>query len=259
MSTPTPMTIAELTTTDVGGAGAFDVLMRSVKSHLEEEFKGQRIRGSDYSTVYLGSMNLAMQTAMSFLLQGKKAGLELALLEKQVLLADKELEKADKELLILDANLEILQANLTKIPAEVALLTAQAGLTNQQKLNAVTEGLVLLAQECKLKAEYDQIRAATLRTNEETALVVQKIATERAQTQALGVDENSVIGKQKTLYSAQAAGFIRDAEQKVAKLLADTWSVRRTTDEGTVADSVNQLHDASVGRAITKLLEGVGA
>jgi hypothetical protein len=70
---------------------------------------------------------------------------------------------------------------------------------------------------------------------------------------------DSVVGRQKALYQAQTDGFTRDAEQKAAKLLVDTWSVRRTTDEGTVADGTNMLNDATVGRAITKLLDGVGA
>jgi hypothetical protein len=41
--------------------------------------------------------------------------------------------------------------------------------------------------------------------------------------------------------------------------MVDTWNVRRTTDEGTVADSVNNLNDAAVGRAVNKLLAGVNA
>ena len=68
-----------------------------------------------------------------------------------------------------------------------------------------------------------------------------------------------MIGKQKALYGAQTDGVKRDAEQKAAKLLADTWSVRRTTDEATVADATNKLNDATVGRAIEKLLSGIGA
>ena len=73
------------------------------------------------------------------------------------------------------------------------------------------------------------------------------------------MDDNSVIGKQKALYGAQTEGFTRDAEQKAAKLMVDSWNVRRTTDEGTVADSTNMLNDAAVGRAVNKLLSGVGA
>ena len=135
----------------------------------------------------------------------------------------------------------------------------EAQLLTQQIANAVIEGEVLTAQKCKLQAEFDLTQAQTLRTNEEILLLTQKVATEKAQTLAIGVDADSVVGKQKALYSAQTAGFSRDAEQKAAKILVDSWSVRRTTDEATVADATNKLYDTSVGAAITKLLTGVGA
>jgi hypothetical protein len=98
-----------------------------------------------------------------------------------------------------------------------------------------------------------------LQTTAQTSLVQQKIATEKAQTIATGVDDNSVIGKQKLLYGAQTDGFKRDAEQKAAKMLIDTWNVRRTTDEGTVADDTNRLSDATIGRAVEKVMAGIGA
>jgi len=211
------LVISEFTAASLTGTGVFDVLMQAVKTHLDGEFTKGRIKGPEYSTVYLGSLDLAMQTGLAFLLQKRKNDLEAQLIEKQI------------------------------------------ELTNQQTLNAVTEGLVLVAQECKLKAEFDLTQAQALKTNEELALLAQKVATERAQVTALGVDDDSVIGRQKALYLAQTNGFTRDAEQKAAKLMADTWSVRRTTDEATVADTTNLLNDATVGRAITKLLAGVGA
>jgi hypothetical protein len=61
------------------------------------------------------------------------------------------------------------------------------------------------------------------------------------------------------LYKAQADGFVRDAEQKAAKIMADTWNVRRTTDEAVVADGTNKLSDANIGKAIGKLLTGINA
>lgn len=213
----TPITVDDLTQATLQGTGVFDVLMRANKAHLEAEFAKGRIKGSEYSTVYLGAVTQVMQTALQFVLAREEARLKNELLEKQALLVV------------------------------------------QQTANAVLEGAVLVAQECKLRAEFDLTTASILKTNQETALLSQKVATERAQVTALGVDDNSVLGKQKTLYQAQTDGFKRDAEQKAAKLMADTWNVRRTTDEATVADGTNQLNDAAVGRAIGKLLTGIGA
>jgi hypothetical protein len=138
-------------------------------------------------------------------------------------------------------------------------ISLENDLLQEQINNAVLEGKVLVAQECKLRAEYDLTLATITKTGKESDLLSQKILTEKAQIMELGVDDNSVIGKQKVLYQAQTDGFKRDAEQKGTKILIDTWNARRMTDDGTVADTVNKLDDATLGRAVTKLLAGMGA
>lgn len=139
-----------------------------------------------------------------------------------------------------------------KTKAEITLL-------DQQLLNAQSERTVLVAQECKLRAEYDATMEQKLRAAAETTLLNQKLITERSQTQAVGVEEDSVVGRQKKLYEAQTTGFTRDSEQKAADLMIRTWATRRTTDEATAANATNMLDDSAVGRAVTKLLNGIGA
>lgn len=234
----TAIAVTDLTAATLEGSGVFDVLMRANKAHLEAEFAKGRIKGAEYATVYLGSLTQVMQTALSFLLAKEKTDLEAQLIQKQIQLAQVEIDKAS--------------ATLLQIEAQTALI-------NQQKLNAITENTVLVAQECKLRAEYDLTLASILKVNQETALLTQKVATERAQITSMGVDADSVLGRQKGLYVAQTNGFVRDAEQKAAKLMVDSWNVRRTTDEATSANTTNKLDDAAVGRAVTKLLDGVGA
>jgi hypothetical protein len=191
----------------------------------------------------------------------------------QVQVALAEVEKTRLEV-------EILTLSKDKIPAEIAHLQAQTAMVGQQRINliseelginaktlltnkqadnAIIEGTVLAAQKCKLTAEYDLLLAQALKTASETSLLNQKIATEKAQTTSLGVAADSILGKQKALYQAQTDGFTRDAEQKAAKLMVDSWNVRRTTDEGTVADGTNKLADSYVGRVVDKLISGVGA
>lgn len=213
----TPVTLTALTAGTVDGAGIFDALMRAQKAHLDAEFTSGRIKGAEYASVYLGSIQAVMQAALQFILQ-----------KDSVALAAK------------------------KLQAEVELV-------KQQILNAQVEQGVLLASECKLRAEFDSIQEQTLRIASETALINQKLLTERAQTVAMGVDPDSVIGRQKGLYAAQTNGYTRDAEQKAADLMIKSWATRRTTDEGTVADATNMLYDQAVGRAVNKLLTGVGA
>ena len=276
----TPITLNDLTLATLDGTGVFDVLMRANKAHLEAEYSKNRIKGSEYATVYLGSLEAVLNSALQFLLQKDKIALEAQLIEQQILLAQVEVIKANAQVLQTQAQTElvkqqtanalaelaILQANALKIPAEIAHLQAQTAMVNQQKANLVLEadnipkqGAVLVGQKCKLDAEFDLLKTTNLKTAEEQALLAWKTTTEKAQTTALGVDADSVIGKQKALYGAQTSGFTRDAEQKAADLMTKTWMTRRTTDEATVADGVNMLNDAAVGRAVNKLLSGVGA
>ena len=208
MSTPTPyenvdITLPEFTEAILDGSGVFDVLMRSTKAHLEEEYQKNRIKGAEYATVYLGAMQYVMQTSLELLLQKRRAALEAALLEEKIITEKK--------------------------------------------------------QQCKLDAEFDLLQANVLKAAAESELLAQKLATERAQISTMGVDTDSVIGRQKALYHAQTDGFKRDAEQKAAKILADSWGVRRSTDEGEQANATNMLDNATIGRAINKLLSGVGA
>jgi len=216
--------ISDLTEATVDGTGVFDTLMRANKAHLEQEFRLGRIKGPEYSTVYLGSLEAVMNAALAFVLQREKTQEELALLRAQT----------------------------EKVEAETALV-------EQQRLNAIIEGTVLQAQKCKLDAEFDLLQSSKLKTNQETQLLLWKTNTEMAQTQGSGVDLDSVVGRQKALYQAQTNGFARDAEQKAAKIMVDSWNVRRTTDEGTSANSTNRLDDSRVGSAVQRMLAGIGA
>ncbi len=45
--------------------GVFDDLMEAMNSHLDAQFKLGRITGTDFSTVYLGAMQSAIQQAVA--------------------------------------------------------------------------------------------------------------------------------------------------------------------------------------------------
>ena len=247
-----PIELVDLTQATIEGAGAFDVLMRAMKGHLEQEFSKNRIKGPEYSQVYLGSLQSVMSTALQFLMAKNQANQEVRLKELQIELARVEVQKAQAQLAQIQAQSQNLAAQKLQIEAETAL-------TVQKTANAVIEATVLTAQECKLRAEYDNLLLAKGRTTAETSLLEQKIVTEKAQVTSLGVDDDSVVGRQKLLYKAQTDGFQRDAEQKAAKLMVDSWNARRMTDDATAATDVNQLTDPFIGRAVSKLLAGINA
>ena len=234
----TNMPVERLTEAKLTGKGVFDVLMQSVKLHLEQEYNQNRIRGTEYSQVYLGSMTAILEQSTRFLLDKDKSFYEIALVEAQVRLADAQVRLVEKQIEKEDQEAALRAAQVAKINREILTMDISDNLLTAQ---------VLLAQAQKIS------------TDAQSALVIQKTNTEKAQTLAAGVDVDSVVGKQKALYQSQIDGFKRDAEQKAAKLMVDSWNVRRTTDEGTVADSTNMLNDATIGRAVKKLLAGVEA
>lgn len=234
----TPITVEELTTKALDGTGVFDTLMIATRQHLEREFQDGRIKHQEYAEVYLGSLTQVLQTSVSFLLTKDDSYQKALLTEAQVRLAEIQLEIA----------------GYTK-----ELTAAQVDKTKQETKNLILEGANLERQGCILDAQFDLLKSQILQTEAQIALTEQKKLTEKAQISGNGVDPDSVIGKQKALYQAQTDGFARDAEQKAAKLLIDTWNVRRTTDDGTVADGTNMLNDATIGRAVNKVLAGVGA
>lgn len=240
---PKPITLEDLTQAKVDGTGAFDTLMRAMVGHLELEFNKGRLRGADYANVYLNSLTPVLQNSVVFLLQKDEAAGKAALVEAQVRLTEVQILLAEAELAREILNKELIAAQVEKTKAE----TVNLG----QQLNN------LMAEECVLKSQFDINKSQNLQVVSQTSLVNQKVATEKAQTSGIGVEPASVIGKQIALYTAQADGFVRDAEQKAAKILIDTWNVRRTTDVGTVADATNKLNDVNIGRAVEALLGGV--
>lgn len=247
-----PITLADLTEGKLGGTGTFDVLMKTAGLHVQQEFDKNRIKGQDYAQVYLTAMQYVLQNSVVFLLQKDEAANKANLVLAQIKQTEAQIKLTELQGLLVQK--EIDRDLLTR-----ELLTAQAAKVRAETVNVITENDSLLAQQCLLKAQYDLTMVQKLQTTAQTSLVQQKIATEKAQVVDTGVDENSVVGRQKALYKAQTDGFQRDAEQKAAKMLIDTWNVRRTTDENTVADAVNMLNDATIGRAVLKVLTGVGA
>lgn len=56
---------------DWTGTGIFDVLMSAVNKNIESQYMKNRITGSDYATVYLGSIQAVLQQSMEYALREK--------------------------------------------------------------------------------------------------------------------------------------------------------------------------------------------
>lgn len=93
--------VSDLTALGTDGTGVFDQLMEAVNKLLTEQYERGRIRGTDYANVYLGSMQWAMQQAVTFLLNRQKAELEPDLIQAQIDQLNKTLDKLDAEIALL--------------------------------------------------------------------------------------------------------------------------------------------------------------
>ena len=248
------ITVSDLTDGEnsLTGTGIFDHLMKAMEAHVEREYSKGRIKGGDYATVYLGALQSVMSHSLQFILSEQRSDLEAQLLQEQI-------QNTIAERAGIESQTALSDQQTANLQAQKLQTYAQTSLVEQQEANAVIEGTVLTAQECKLRGEYDLIMEQKLKTVAETALLMQKKVTEQAQTSGTGVGPDSVIGKQIQLYDAQRQGYLRDAEQKAAKLLVDTWNVRKTMDDTTLADGTNNLSDVKVGDAVRTMLQGVEA
>lgn len=256
------ITMDQLTTTEIGGDGAFDKLMQAFSAHIQKEYDCNRIRGTDYSTVYLGGLQSAMDQSIRFLLDRDNAELiqaQIALTNKKILLADKEIELMQAQIEKMEFERDLTEQQVENLKCEKLKCEAEIANINQDTQNKTIQETVLVAQECKLRAEFDLLTEQKVKTSSEIGLLNQKKVTEQAQTQAAVIEPNSVIGKQTALYQAQTEGYARDAEQKAAKIMIDTWGVRRTTDEGTLPSPTNKLEDSNIGQVVGKMLSGINA
>ena len=205
--------------------GAFDALMRAALEHVQQEYTAGRIKGAEYAQVYLGAITAAFSNSTQFLLGQLNADKQRELIDAQIAKTEKESEAIDATVALTNAQITKIQAELSKIGAETTLLVKQL----------------------------DKVDA-------EITVLEQRKLTEEAQILDVvnGNTVAGVIGKQKTLYQAQTDGFARDAEHKMAKLMADVWSVQRTTDEG-VNTAGTGMTDPEIAAVINKARAGIGA
>ena len=87
--------------TNSGGTGVFDKLMESINSQIETQYLSNRITGSDYATVYLGSLQAALTQSIQFTMQEELTEAQIegviadnALKAKQQLLVDAQIKAA---------------------------------------------------------------------------------------------------------------------------------------------------------------------
>lgn len=176
---------------------------------------------------------------------GTQLPLEVANLTKQGNILTAEASQKAKDLEISTYQLA------TRLPIETANLTKQGTLLDIEVTQKAKElDIATYELSTKLPAEVASI-------NKQTDLYERKRLTEVAQLDGTAIGATSVLGVQHSLITAQKDGFARDAEQKVAKIMLDTWVTRVNNDIGEQNNS-NLLKDNNLGAVVTKMFTGIG-
>lgn len=236
--------VTDLTGGALDEAGVFDELMRSFKSHIQEEHTARRITDQNYSTVYLGGMESAMRAALEFVLNKELNNARIEQIQKQN-------EKLDKDTALVDAQIALINKQIEQATAEIALINARvvteghnSDLVQENAVNAGKQGVILDKQAQKVDADKD------VAIEQKFNLQAQRMDTVNSLPVA------GSIGKQKELYQAQIDGFARDAEQKLSKMLLDAWSVSRTTNDAVEVPS--EANNTSIDNVLAYAKTGIG-
>ena len=265
-----PMTVEQLTEGVVGGSGVFDEMMKAVTAHLTEQFEKNRITGGDYAKVYLGSIQTTMQQAIAFLLGKDRAYLENLALRESLQLATITRIRAQADIELAKAQIQIAHYSLAKIQLEALTAKNQYALSKMALVTGYNGVLTSEAQVLLTNEQYEIARAQTRETNsdgnqiegillheknlkqKQVLLVGEQYESQRGQardTLSTGGPVVGLIGAQRELYIKQTWAYQRDGEAKFIKMIMDTWTARKTIDEGVAVpneidtDKIDELVD----------------
>lgn len=238
-----PITNEDLTTKVVDGTGIFDELMTAANAHLTYQWEQDRITGSSYAEVYLGQLTAVLGQAVLFLTERDKTYLNNLLVQSQIKLADAQVALAAQDLLNKQQELLNAQKQMELMEQQIQLAEKQVELADKE--------LLVKDKEMQLLDKQIAVQEAT------ADLTRQKIKTEMAQISDSvdGVSVTGILGAQIALYKQQKDGFLRDAEQKALKIVADTWITRKTVDDGTPLPT--GFDTAAVDAFTRKVADGV--
>jgi len=251
-----PITIDELTTGQIDGTGVFDEILKTMQVRLDDQYSKNRIKGTDYSNVYLGSMKEAMSQSILFLLgkdkaynealliqaqaektevekclieaQCKKTNAETLLIEQQVLNLIQEEKNLEQQVLKSEQEVLVLEQEVLKSTQEVKVLeqkvlesVQQVLLIQEQVKNAGYEGIILQVQDEKVIAETSLIGKQGSKTDAETSLTDQKRSTEVNTTKLVGQKYDTEV-KQTVLVQNQGSKVISEKTLVDKKSLTET-------------------------------------
>lgn len=229
--------LSSLTEGSVGGSGAFETLMASMKAHLSEEYEKGRITGDQYAKAYVELTGMAMQTGLQFIMGKEQAYWQALLVREQ--------GKAAEVMAVQAAvQLEVVKAQLALARYQAELAQAQYVLTKMQ----------LASEDAKYFLTYQQADLTEKQTevaNQQSELVKEQTEATRAQTvdtRRNGAAVAGTIKRQRDLLEQQRASFQRADEARVAKAYTDVWITQKTVNEALAVPG--QLNNTNIGEVV---------
>lgn len=228
------ITINDLTTRVIGGAGVFDSLMDAFKAHLREEMDKNRITGAEYTKAYIALSESAMSQSVAFLLGKDQAFWQAQTAQFQAITARVEMESS--------------KIRAAAIQLEALNTKANFALT---KMKIASEEIGVCTAKYNLETMLPQ-QLKNLTVQED--LLTEQMEAQRGQTSDTRTDAlpvRGVMGKQKDLYAQQITSYQRDSEVKAGKLFTDAWITMKSIDEGLLPPS--GFSNASIDTVLTAL------
>ena len=168
----TTLNIAELTTASLTGTGVFDVLLQTLRLHLDREFTSGRITCTAYATVYSQALTSFLGQATAYCLSKAKLALELKQMQEVI-----ELTQLQQTKLIADTRQTDYITDY-QLAAETALKTKQVELLQYDLTNIKPTELSIAQQEIELKTKQVALAAydLTVIKPQELALLSAQVA-----------------------------------------------------------------------------------
>lgn len=227
----TQIDLRTLTDGTVGGDGAFEMLMATMRAHLQLEFDKGRITGDQYTKAYIELTSLAMSTGLQMVLGRQQAYWQALLVREQA-------KRAEAEAVAAVVAVETAKAQLAMSRSQAEMAEAQMALTKLQ----------LASEDARFQLMHYQID-----------LTKEQIEVARSQHADTRTDGSAVAGtakRQRDLLEQQREAFIRDADARVAKMYLDGWITQKTIDEGLTAPT--QLTNAEIEQVMSQMRERAG-
>jgi hypothetical protein len=198
------ITINEITeASTIGGNGYFDRFMQSTNTYLQDQYSKNRIKPSDYASVYLGAMQSALTEAVKLAIgrQLASAQADLAIANTSKIEIDKDLVSAEvlykgaltdnaitenglileritnlekdtlikvQEELIKKKDIILMQSRIDKTAKEIEKLIADIARVDQDTANALSQNAVIVAEAAR-------VIASTIKIEEDTKLTTKQI------------------------------------------------------------------------------------